>query len=613
MQLEERIEVHKLDARNVVNLLAAGNVLQIVVHRLERVWVAVGQWIAQNGAVVADAHEIDAPRVDADALNSDAALGNEFQGTENLAVERERNQLTSLDVSKNTELTVLKCSLNQLIELDVSKTTKLTELVCINNPLTELDVSKNTALTRLECQSNQRTSLDVSKNTNLTWLNCQSNQLTLLDVSSNNALTDLRCQLNQINSLKVTGCTALISLWCNNNKLISLDVSTNTALSFLNCGNNQLTLLNVSGCRALGRLWCHDNQLASLEVSKNTELGNLLCQNNQLTSLNVSNNTALTRLVCYGNQIKGKEMDAIVQSLTKYNCRKGELIVSSTKEENDRNICTKAQVTIANNRGWNVYYHDGGSYHPYYEGSVPTEINLFDNISNDEFLNDAMVTYEGQYVNVILNNRAFYKTGIWNTICLPFDLDGLKGTPLAGATLKTLVSSNYSAAAQTLTLNFSTVSTIEAGKPYIVKWNENEILENPTFDYVIISTTPAGIVETDCVDFIGNYSPVGFQAQERTILYMGSDSKLYYPGIDMNVNSFRAYFKLKNGLKAGNLPNNGAKNIVLNFDGETTFINTSQHSIENSDNIWVDIYGRKLSCIPTMKGIYIVNGKKIVK
>ena len=61
--------------------------------------------------------------------------------------------------------------------------TELTELVCRNNNLTSLDLSKNTKLTYLNCESNQLISLDVSKNTNLTELLCYRNQLTSLDVS----------------------------------------------------------------------------------------------------------------------------------------------------------------------------------------------------------------------------------------------------------------------------------------------------------------------------------------------------------------------------------------------------------------------------------------------
>ena len=88
------------------------------------------------------------------------------------------NQLTSLDVSKNTVLTKLNCSTNQLTSLDVSKNTALTDLYCYTNQLTSLDVSNNTALTNLSLGGNQLTSLDVSKNTALTDLSLKGNSIT---------------------------------------------------------------------------------------------------------------------------------------------------------------------------------------------------------------------------------------------------------------------------------------------------------------------------------------------------------------------------------------------------------------------------------------------------
>jgi hypothetical protein len=51
----------------------------------------------------------------------------------------------------------------------------LTGLAAGSNQLTSLDVTNNTALTVLYCYSNQLTSLDVTKNLNLTSLQCYSN------------------------------------------------------------------------------------------------------------------------------------------------------------------------------------------------------------------------------------------------------------------------------------------------------------------------------------------------------------------------------------------------------------------------------------------------------
>ena len=110
--------------------------------------------------------------------------------------------LTGIELFPN--LDKLDCKYNNLTRLDVSKNTKLTKLYCESNQLTGLDLSKNTALTELDCALNQLTGLDLSKNTALTELNCQDNQLTSLDLSKNTALTKLYCALNQLTSLDLS-------------------------------------------------------------------------------------------------------------------------------------------------------------------------------------------------------------------------------------------------------------------------------------------------------------------------------------------------------------------------------------------------------------------------
>ena len=158
-----------------------------------------------------------------------------------------------------TALTELNCPGNELTSLDVSKNTPLTELYCDGNLLSSLDVSKNSALTQLWCYENQLTSLDVSKNSALIYFKCNANQLTSLDVSQNTALATLDCGLNKITSLDVSKNTALTSLWCAENKLISLDVSKNTDLTDLRCYNNQLSSLDVSK-HTLDWLYCDGNK-----------------------------------------------------------------------------------------------------------------------------------------------------------------------------------------------------------------------------------------------------------------------------------------------------------------------------------------------------------------
>lgn len=166
--------------------------------------------------------------------------------------------LSQAELDGVTELYVAYANIKDLTGIELFP--YLEKLDCKNNNLTRLDVSKNTKLTKLYCEFNQLTSLDLSMNTALTELNCQVNQLTSLDLSKNTALTKLDCALNP---------------------LTSLDVSNNTALTYLDCNYNQLTSLDLSKNTALTRLGCHDNQLTSLDLSKNTALDTLDCSGNK--------------------------------------------------------------------------------------------------------------------------------------------------------------------------------------------------------------------------------------------------------------------------------------------------------------------------------------------
>lgn len=218
------------------------------------------------------------------------------------------NPLTSLDVTKNTALVYLSCYMNRLTSLDLSKNTALTILQGFSNQLTSLDLSKNTALEGLYCYNNLLTDLDLSKNTALRTLYCNENQLTSLDLSMNTLLEDTNCSYNQLTSLNVTKNTALIDLDCSYNQLTSLKMPKNTALVDLDCNVNQLTSLDVSMNTSLENLWCKDNQLTSLDVSKNTELEHLRCSSNQLTDLNLPMSSRLVSLECENNKLTSLDL-----------------------------------------------------------------------------------------------------------------------------------------------------------------------------------------------------------------------------------------------------------------------------------------------------------------
>ena len=273
--------------------------------------------------------------------------------------------------------------------------------------------------------------------------------------------------------------------------------------------------------------------------------------------------------------------------------------------------------------------HSFGSYS---ECSACHLVCLADDADNSDII--AHWAEENGVHAVILTERTLYKDGNWNTLCLPFSLASLTGTPLADATVKTLNSTAFTNG--TLTLNFSedNLTSIEAGKPYIVKWvntkvtegTEDTELKNPVFENVIIANATSN-VEAGYVDFIGIYSPKTFTSDDKSKLYLGSDNELYYPSQAMTINACRAYFQL-HGITAADLNEQGdaKQRIVLNFgDGDNTETNgikeivNSQSANSKSDEAWYDLSGRRIS-VPSVssassvlpKGVYIYKGKKII-
>lgn len=216
----------------------------------------------------------------------------------------EADAVTTIDVnSKDIEdltgieafvnLTVLNCYFNQLTSINLSKNTDLLELRCFGNKLSWIDVSKNTDLIKFMCYDNLLDSIDVSNNPQLTHLYCGNSGLTSLDVSNNTQLLYLYCERNAITILDLSGNTVLKELICYVNQLSALDVSICPDLTLIRCYSNQLDALDVSKNPLLKDLMCSDNLLTEIDISNNPDLTTFLCDYNQFTSLYMANNVLL--------------------------------------------------------------------------------------------------------------------------------------------------------------------------------------------------------------------------------------------------------------------------------------------------------------------------------
>lgn len=244
--------------------------------------------------------------------------------------------------------------------------------------------------------------------------------------------------------------------------------------------------------------------------------------------------------------------------------------------------------------------------------ALSTDLLMLDQADNTTVISQR----NGKSYNVVLRGRTLFRDGSWNTLCLPFDVNDLSGTPLEGATIMTLGTASFNEG--TLTLNFVNATYIEAGKPYIVRWTSaDKNLSNPRFANVIVKEGLNDIT-AGVLDFKGLYAPLSIgESGDQTLLYLGTANKLYYPNGAMSINACRAYFRLNDGLVCGE-PTTGTDNVntfTLNFNGETTGLNYQFSTPDAQHSAWYTLEGVRIS-VPSNtslpKGVYINNGRKVV-
>ena len=231
-------------------------------------------------------------------------------------------------------------------------------------------------------------------------------------------------------------------------------------------------------------------------------------------------------------------------------------------------------------------------------------------LADDGTTNNSLITTNnGKRANVTLSDRTLYKDGKWNTITLPFNVT-LAGSLLAGATARALTAASISGTSLNLTFG-NAVTTLEAGTPYIIKWDNGSNIINPTFTNVTIDKTLHNFTtSTDGkVQFKGTYNPINYTVEDKSILFMGGSNTLYYPKSGATVGACRAYFELSDA--------NGARptsfNISFGDDDVTSISNALRQNgkEEMTNDHWHALDGRAISQ-PTTKGVYIHNGKKVI-
>lgn len=211
--------------------------------------------------------------------------------------------------------------------------------------------------------------------------------------------------------------------------------------------------------------------------------------------------------------------------------------------------------------------------------AVATDITIAENAEENPAIS---------YSNVTLARS--FKAG-WNAVCLPFATAAFDGAEIAEFT-------NDTAEGDDVTLNFEKKTAFEANKPYLVYF-PNDVAANKTFNGVLVNATTVQ-TEGEYFDFMGTYTVTGIDAGNWVI----SGGQLKKASAEISLKPTRTYFAPKS-------PGARIAKFVVD-DEEVTGLKVLFAEQGAAVEGLYNLKGQKVERAQ-QKGIYVVNGKKVVK
>lgn len=206
----------------------------------------------------------------------------------------------------------------------------------------------------------------------------------------------------------------------------------------------------------------------------------------------------------------------------------------------------------------------------------------------------------------------------WSTICLPFAMTEAQTKEVFGNDVQLAeflgADSEFDDADNCtgIQVNFSSVSAIEANKPYIIKVSStvseftlDGVNVTPEEAYVEFDNGKTGSRRVVYSGFYGTYQ-AETTLDENTLFLSGG--RFWYSKGLTKMKGYRAYFGFLDVLTE--VGNAGVK-MFVNIDGEEETGIENVNVNDNLNSTIFDLSGRKLDKKP-QKGVYIVNGKKIL-
>lgn len=213
-------------------------------------------------------------------------------------------------------------------------------------------------------------------------------------------------------------------------------------------------------------------------------------------------------------------------------------------------------------------------------------------------------SYSSEAGRYNVNLTRSFNTAAWNTLVLPFDMTPAEAESLFG---EGITIANYTGTEEVSTgiyrLLFTTENaSIKANEPVLI-WGATDVNGGTISNREVETGLPILIPQDATYSFVGSY---GASTQLATGDYfIGSDNKLYSVGSDLpSMKGTRGFFRPVSG-------SSDVKAMSFEIDGDATGIMMLDEEV--TQIISGDIYNLAGQRVNKMqKGIYIVNGKKVL-
>lgn len=140
-------------------------------------------------------------------------------------------------------------------------------------------------------------------------------------------------------------------------------------------------------------------------------------------------------------------------------------------------------------------------------------------------------------------NRSIADNGFWNTLCLPFNMTAaqIAATFGADAEVRTLTSARMESEVA-MTINYSLVSEIQAGRPYIIRTSQAIpalFFQNITVD---ADASTECVADGGLVKMVGTFTKSTIPAGDEYFYLSASEGVLYCYGEALAIKAFRCYY-----------------------------------------------------------------------